>query len=139
MTLEEFQKLANIWGGDSGRWPDSTRASAGELARTVRGAAILREAEELDRMLAERPAVSEERARQTARAVVMRLAVQSAQRSSANWERRLIPWLVPASLICSGLAGSALAMMLSPHRNPEHAVLQMVLECGSYAARLTCQ
>jgi hypothetical protein len=139
MTLEEFQKLADIWGGDIGRWPDNARPSGNELARTDRGGAILREAAALDRMLAERPTVSDERARGVAHAVVLALAAQSGQLSRANWGRRLIPWLVPASLICSGLAGSALAMMLSPHRISEQDVLRMVLECGSFAARLTCQ
>jgi hypothetical protein len=139
MTLEEFQTFADNWGGDIGRWPDSTRALAREFARTARGAAILRDAGALDRILAERPAISEQRAKQAAHAVVIRLAEQNGQRRRANWGNRLIPWLVPASLVCSGLAGSALAMMVSPPRGPEQSVLRMVLECGSYAARLTCQ
>lgn len=57
MTLEEFDELLAVYGGDRTRWPIEERAAAGRLlARDPRAQRLLAEAEALDRVLDATPA-----------------------------------------------------------------------------------
>jgi hypothetical protein len=54
MTLDEFGKALDRYGGDIGRWPDALRAEAEALtARDAEAAALLVQAARLDGLLAE--------------------------------------------------------------------------------------
>jgi hypothetical protein len=56
MTLLEFERLLEIYGGDRTRWPVEARAGAGQLtARDPAACRLLLEAEALDRMLERAP------------------------------------------------------------------------------------
>jgi hypothetical protein len=56
MTLPQFERLLEVYGGDRSRWPVAARASAGQLvARTAAAQRLLAEAECLDRVLARAP------------------------------------------------------------------------------------
>ena len=55
MTLEEFRRFADTWGGDIERWPHSCRNEAKQCAATEDGGAILHDARRLDALLATAP------------------------------------------------------------------------------------
>jgi hypothetical protein len=56
VNLEEFQALAEAYGGDTGRWPAARRASARALASSLpAAAAALDEARRLDGLMAAAP------------------------------------------------------------------------------------
>jgi hypothetical protein len=139
MTLDDFGRLAEIWGGDIGRWPASQQAEARELAATAEGAAILRDERRFDVLLSQTAEVGEYRAGRAAFAVLQRLA---GERQRQPWYRAL--WqparLVPAaSLACSAMLGLWLASVL-PAQPPESAsVLTMVFDSGSLAATWVVQ
>jgi hypothetical protein len=135
MTLDELRALADTWGGDVERWPEAHRAAARDLAATPAGAAILQAAGQLDRLLAARPEVSGERARDAAHQVVFRIAreAQTGVARRRRWD--FSDWLVPAaSLACSALVGVSLAMALQMESDAEPIVLGMILDSGSMAA-----
>jgi hypothetical protein len=77
MTLADFERLLDVYGGDRTRWPAEARAAAAQLvARDAKARRTLAEAESLDRIL--------ERAPLPSRAVEAALAeriVAAAQRS----------------------------------------------------------
>src|SRR5262245_26788916 len=56
MTLTEFERLLDIYGGDRTRWPTEARAAAAHLvARDAGAQGLLAEAEALDRVLERAP------------------------------------------------------------------------------------
>jgi hypothetical protein len=56
MTLAEFERLLDVYGGDRTRWPADARAAAAQLvARDVKAQDLLAEAEALDRLLGRAP------------------------------------------------------------------------------------
>ena len=56
MTIAEFERLLDVYGGDRTRWPVEARASAGHLVARDRAARrLLAEAEALDRALERAP------------------------------------------------------------------------------------
>jgi hypothetical protein len=56
MTLADFERLLDVYGGDRTRWPAEARAAAAQLAaRDARARRILAEAEALDRVLERAP------------------------------------------------------------------------------------
>jgi hypothetical protein len=56
MTLADFERLLDVYGGDRTRWPAEERAAAAQLvARDARARGILAEAEALDRVLERAP------------------------------------------------------------------------------------
>jgi hypothetical protein len=56
MTLADFERLLDVYGGDRTRWPAEARAAAGQLAaREVKAHRLLAEAEALDRVLERAP------------------------------------------------------------------------------------
>jgi hypothetical protein len=56
MTLTEFERLLDVYGGDRTRWPMEARAAAAHLvARDVDAQRLLAEAEALDRVLERAP------------------------------------------------------------------------------------
>jgi hypothetical protein len=139
MTLDDFRRLAEVWGGDIDRWPASEQAAARKLAVTAEGAAILRDEQHFDRLLSQTPQVGEDRTGRAAFAVMQRLAEEG---QPQPWYRALwrMDRLVPAaSLACSAVLGLWLASVL-PAQPPESAsVLTMVFDSGSLAATWVAQ
>ena len=74
MTLEEFRRFADTWGGDIERWPHSCRNEAKQCAATEEGGAILHEARRLDALLATAPVVTSERTSRAVFAVAQQIA-----------------------------------------------------------------
>jgi len=121
MTLDQFRQLAEMWGGDPGRWPADTRAAAQVIAASEPGAAILREQLAFDALLSAPPEIGPARAARAGLAVLQRIAANDAR---LPWYRRL--WqpasLLPAgSLACSALVGFWLAVAL-PYHQPQEAL-----------------
>lgn len=145
MTLEDFQKLAETWGGDIERWPEEVRAVARVLAETPAGRLVLARERQLDEFAAQRPQVSHKRARAAAHAVVLRLAAEAerervARKKWISWMPRMPAWLAPAaSVACSTLLGIVLASSL-PYvgldANQDTLVLSAIFDSGSMAAGL---
>jgi len=148
VTLEEFRRLADIWGGNIERWPATLQAEARRHAAIEEGASILADAQRLDALLATAPAVSSDRAAHAAFAVLQRIAAagqgRQGARSFGNWslaDWRLRDWLIPtASLACSALIGISLATSV-PFRqsNEPTSVLSAILDSGSMAASWVTQ
>ena len=143
MTLEEFRRLADTWGGNIERWPASRQVEARRQAATGEGASILADAQRLDALLATAPDVSSERAARAAFAVVQQIAAAGQGRrgawSLAKW--RLRDLLIPAaSLACSALVGISLATRVPFRQSDEPAsVLSAILDSGSMAASWVTQ
>lgn len=78
-ALDEFHRLAEIWGGRIERWPEARRAWAEALSSDPRAAEILAAERRLDARLDAQPAVSEQRAAAIAGAVMGRIAAEAAQ------------------------------------------------------------
>jgi hypothetical protein len=114
MTLEEFRRLADTWGGDIARWPEPLRGEAATLAHDPAAAEILAKARRLDRLATgSAPAVTERRAAAAMAAVAMRLAAERQQETA----RQLLPagllrWLAPTAALAGAAAfGIALGMV----------------------------
>jgi hypothetical protein len=139
MTLEEFRRLADTWGGDIERWPAPRQGEARRHAATEEGASILADAQRLDALLAREPDVTPERAGRVAFAVVQRIAAED--EGGLRHPAWLIPnwrppnWLMPAAgVACSALIGISLATMM-PYRQLDEptSVLSAILDTGSMA------
>jgi len=141
MTLEEFRRLADTWGGDVERWPQERRQAARALAGTPAGRAIVSRAARLDALLAAPAAVSPERAARAAGAVARRLAAEQRQHEARRRRWRLPGWLLPAaSVASSALLGVALASALpAAGGDSEPLVLAVLLDSGSITAGWTLQ
>jgi hypothetical protein len=140
MTLEEFRRLTDAWGGDIGRWPAPRQVEARRLAATEEGVSILAHGRRLDVLLAKAPDVTPERAGRVAIAVIQRIAAEDegGLRRMAwllpNW--RPPSWLMPAAgVACSALIGISLATTV-PYRQSDEstAVLSAILDTSSMAA-----
>ncbi|MBR0773945.1 hypothetical protein JQ625_03790 [Bradyrhizobium diazoefficiens] len=127
MTLDQFRRLAETWGGDVERWPAPTREAARKIAASAEGALVLEEQGRLDRLLAVVPAIEAERADRSSLLVLQKLAsIQEEQ--PQPWHRRLLRWpaLVPAaSFACSVMAGVWLAGV-APLEQPSSDALSVV-------------
>jgi len=135
MTLEDFRRLADTWGGDIERWPEAERAAARRLAASPQTAEFLKSAARLDALVAERPQVSRERARRAAHAVTMRVAAEGHRQDKARRRWDFSSWFVPAvSVTCSALIGISLAVAFPSGDAQEPVVLSMILDSGSMAA-----
>jgi hypothetical protein len=140
MTLKEFHRLADTWGGDVERWPASVQVAARRHAATAEGASILLDARRLDALLVQPSEVAPERAARAAFSVIQRIAVEGAgdpRQGSwvlSNW--RLPNWLMPAAgVACSALIGVSLATMMPYGGSDEPTVvLSAILDSGSMAA-----
>jgi len=110
MTLDQFRRLAETWGGDVERWPAATRDAARQCAATLEGGRILAEQARLDHLFAAAPEIEAGRAERSSFLVLQRLAVVQQQRPQP-WHGLLLPrGLLPAaSLACSVLVGVWLA------------------------------
>jgi hypothetical protein len=135
MTLEEFRRLADTWGGDIERWPAPRRVEAGQCAATEEGASILAGAQRLDALLAKPSDIAPERAARAAFAVVQRIAAEGVAGSHqgswilSNW------WMPAASVAGSALIGISLATMMPYGGSDEPTiVLSAILDSGSMAA-----
>jgi hypothetical protein len=135
MTLEEFRRLADTWGGDIERWPAPRQGEVRRHAATEEGAAILAHGRRLDVLLKKGPEITPERAGRVAFAVIQRIAAED----EGGLRRRawLLPnWLIPAvGVACSMLIGISLATMV-PYRQSDEptAVLSAILDTSSMAA-----
>ncbi|MGT2436881.1 hypothetical protein ACU4GH_14525 [Bradyrhizobium betae] len=109
MTLDQFRRLAETWGGDVERWPAATHDAARRFAATSEGERILAEQARLDRLFSAAPDIEAGRAERSSFLVLQRLA--NVQQRRPLWHRFLFPrGLVPAaSLACSVLVGVWLA------------------------------
>jgi hypothetical protein len=138
MTLEQFRKLAETWGGDLGRWPPAEQNAARALAETPQGTAILERARRLDALMAAPLDVSPERVRRAVHAVVLQVAAEAERGTRRRWD--FPGWFVPAmSVACSALIGISLAMALPSGEAQEPMVLGMILDSGSMAADWSLQ
>lgn len=126
MTLDQFRRLAETWGGDVERWPASTRDAARQLAATLEGERVLDEQARLDRLFAAAPEIEADRAERSGYVVLQRIAAIQ-PRSSQPWHRFLLSRaLVPAaSLACSVLVGAWLAGA-APYVRPPSDPLSVV-------------
>lgn len=135
MTLEEFRRLADTWGGDIDRWPPRRQGAARQCAATKEGAEVLTQARQLDAWLTVAPVVAPDRAARAAFAVVQRIAAGgTVPMRPAPWWRRT--WLMPvAGLAFSALMGVSLAT-LAPYGGADHSasVLRAILDTGSLPA-----
>ncbi|MBC7580574.1 MAG: hypothetical protein H7312_24930 [Tardiphaga sp.] len=129
MTRDQFQQLADTWGGDIDRWPAAVRTAARGIAATADGAAILREQRGLDRLFATAPEVGSARAGRAGLAVLQRIAQAQA---APPWYRRVLRpvSMIPAtSLACSALLGIWLAGALPyDHSDEAISVVSMLLD-----------
>lgn len=124
--LEEFRRLADLWGARLDRWPEARRAWAGRLATTPEAAAILATQAQLDARIEAHPQVSEARAAAVVGAVMGRVAQEAAQREAANadgWWPPLAAWLfapggavavVAAAGVAAGVVVGALLGAAAP-------------------------
>jgi hypothetical protein len=133
MTLGEFKALAETWGGDIERWPEHLRSAAKTLAGTPDAAAILADADELDRLIvAAKPQVSTDRVNQAMFNVVTTIADRSHRRALNGmlpWRR----WFVPAaSIICAAILGISLGIITPLKTSIQPTILTMVLDAGSF-------
>jgi hypothetical protein len=134
MTVDEFTRLADAWGGDVERWPEATRLAARSLASTPEGAAILAAACELDETIARlAPDITDERVSRAMFAVINTIAAPTtAPPPSRRWFASPgLTWLVPATgFACAALVGVSLAARLPvdlTHRPADAAALMAVL------------
>jgi hypothetical protein len=136
MTLEEFRRLADAWGGDIARWPQGVRREAEALAQSPEAAAILDEARALDRLAAlAAPHVERSRADAAAHAVVMRLAGER-ERPRRLDLAALARWLLPAASFAGAAAIGLYLGFAYPVERPTaladaRAVLIMLLDNDS--------
>ena len=134
MTIDEFRKFAETWGGDIARWPAQLRPDAEALAGTPAATAVLEAARRLDRSIAgAAPAIDADRINRALLNVATAIAAQgqAPPRSPiARW------WLLPAaSFACAVVVGVSLGMSLplSSLRRPAEpaSVLSMLFDGDS--------
>jgi hypothetical protein len=133
MTLNEFKALAEIWGADTGRWPEHLRPAAAKLAATSEAAAILTDARGLDQLIiAATPQVSRDRIDRVTFNVSMTIADQALRLALAG-PLSLRWWLIPAaSIACAAVLGISLGLIRPLDTSRHRTVLTMVLDAGSF-------
>jgi hypothetical protein len=127
MTLDEFQRLADTWGGNIARWPEAARAEAELLAKQTEAAAILAAARRLDRLMSgAAPQVTDRRTADAIGAVVARLASEPAP---ARWSlSRLRVWLMPAAgFACAAMVGAYVGLAYPLHGLRSEGVAQSLI------------
>jgi hypothetical protein len=119
MTIDEFQQLAQTWGGDIARWPPHRRTEAEAIARMPAEAVILEEARRLDRLIAaSAPAIATNRIDRATLGVAMAVAADGARPAAPRLARPRLArprlarrWLVPAaSIACAAVVGVSLGV-----------------------------
>jgi hypothetical protein len=133
MTLEEFERLAGAWGGDTARWPENVRAEAELLARQPEAQAILAEFRHLDLLLAEAaPSIPRARIDDAIHGVVTRLA---APERRVRLAERLPRWLIPATgLACAVALGVLIAVaepLLGDQTDDMRTILTSIFDAGA--------
>jgi hypothetical protein len=136
MTLDEFKTMAEAWGADIGRWPQHLRAAAAGLADRPDAAAVLAEAEAIDRfIIAGKPDVSRDRIDRAVFGVVAAIAGAPERRTSPTL-RALRRWLIPAASFASaavlGVSLGLVRPLNMPHSSSEGAALTMILGTGAF-------
>lgn len=133
MTLDEFKALAEMWGAETGRWPEHVRAAAATLAGTPEAAAILADAGELDQLIvAAKPRVSVDRVDRAMFNVITMIADSGHRKAPGGI---LLPrwWLIPAaSIACAAILGTSLGILKPLETSRHRTVLTMVLDAGSF-------
>jgi hypothetical protein len=133
MTLQEFTRYAEAFGGDIARWPERVRADAMQLAASPEGASILAREGALDAVLRDSVReVGQARVDQAIHRVVTRLAAERPRpRLTNTWSR----WLLPAAGLACAVGIGALAATIGPlaDSGAEDApsVLTMILDMTS--------
>jgi hypothetical protein len=133
MTLDEFTRYAEAWGGDIARWPERARADAMQLAASPEGAAILAHERALDTVLHDcAQEVAQARVDQAIHRVVTTLAAERPRTGlRSEWSR----WLLPAAGLACAVGIGALAATIGPLADsaPEDApsVLTMIIDMTS--------
>ncbi|MDO9062595.1 MAG: hypothetical protein Q7U92_26720 [Bradyrhizobium sp.] len=132
MTLDQFRKLAEIWGGDIDRWPAAMQDAARAMAGGGETSRILAEQLRLDRLLSAAPDVTDDRAGRIGFAVLQRLATPD---RDPPWFRRLLrpaSFVPAASLACSAMMGLWLAGALPYHQQDQAlSVVSMVFDSSA--------
>ena len=111
MTRERFEHLADAYGGDLRRWPQSEREAARALAATdLQAAALLRDADGLDALLDAAPRVVASHA--------LREQVIAAAASAGLGRRRregfgVMAWLSGAGWAAAACAGAVFGVVLT--------------------------
>jgi hypothetical protein len=136
MTLDEFTMLAEAWGADIGRWPEHLRAAAADLAGRPEAAAVLAEADRVDRLIiAGKPDVSSDRIDRAIFGVVGTIAGKP-HRTGSQAMRSLRRWLIPAaSFATAAVLGVSLGLVRPlnmPRSAGEAPALTMILDTGSF-------
>lgn len=110
MTRERFEHLADAYGGDLRRWPQSEREAARALAATdIQAAALLRDADGLDALLDAAPRVVASHA--------LREQVIAAAAGAGLGRRRsgigVMAWLSGAGWAAAACAGAVFGVVLT--------------------------
>jgi hypothetical protein len=137
MTRDEFEVLAQTWGGDLTRWPAHLRAAAAAFALMPEATEILAQAQQIDRLIVEsRPKISAQRVDHLVWKVVAQTSFdkQSHARPALWWRR----WLIPAaSLAGAALIGASIGVLapLSAFRETpgNGTILSMILDSAPLA------
>lgn len=145
MTLDDFRRLAESWGGDTRRWPQKHRQSADVLAQTPDGATILAEAQRLDsRIWSAAPDVTERRASDAMHAVMSRMASGTATPARAGVLFRWPRWLMPsAGFACAAfvglVAGFAYPLVPADSETVAQIALAAILDNGAIGTEWVLQ
>ncbi|WP_394694201.1 hypothetical protein [Hyphobacterium sp.] len=117
MDMKEFESLAESWGGDIARWPEAVRpAAAALLEAEPSAAACLREAAQLDAILAEEMPVP---ASDLLERRIMRAFPKPA--FDADWRR---PAVAAAAALVIGLMGGFAGGTLVPAQQDDTISLE---------------
>jgi hypothetical protein len=139
MTLEEFKALTQAWGADIGRWPEDARAAGACFACKPEAAAILAEAEHIDKLIGKtRPKISATRVYQAISGVLKVIAAAASRTTTRSLVLPYRWWLIPAaSFACAAILGVSIGLVLplNMSRNASHTpALTMILDNGSFGA-----
>ena len=112
MTLDEFTRYAEAFGGDIARWPERVRTEAMQLSTSSAGASILARERTLDAVLHDSaPDVGQARIDRVIHRVVTTLAAERPRpRLASAWSR----WLIPAAGLACAVGIGALAATVGP-------------------------
>lgn len=156
MTLAEFERLLDVYGGARTRWPAEARAAAAQLVgRDARARQLLAEAEALDRVLERAPlpglaveaALAERivgaaqrspRIVKTApgRAAVLPMAADGggARKARLSWKRQLLrPDLRAAAVLAASLAAGVFIGMSSVPQRVVPDLADILGDRGAYS------
>jgi hypothetical protein len=137
MTLDEFERLALTWGSDIARWPEAVRADAAAMARDPDAAAVLAEAQELDRLLNDAaPEIEDARIDRAIHLVNTRLAQDTVQPARGWLEALAATWFAPAAgFACAALIGLLLGVVdpigTGQGEDDAHTMISMILDADT--------